>query len=221
MIYRPTNGPIAREALPFALIMAAVTVVVGFFLPWFSFIPAILFLYVLLFFRNPTRAPLAPLTPADVIAGADGKIVAAGIVPRADFPGGQALRIATFMSLFDVHVNWSPISGTVAGERHVLGKFLNAMDDKCAEENERKHLLLTEQSGHTCEVILVAGLVARRIVCPLAQGDPVTRGNKIGLIRFGSRVEIFLPANSELLVSVGQRARGGETLIARLPGQAG
>ena len=176
---------------------------------------AVLCVYVIWFFRNPER-----VTPADadaIVAPADGLVVAAGIVPCPDFEGGQALRVGVFMSLFNVHINWTPCAGTIERAQHFPGRFLNAMVDKAAEENERKVLLL-RRAGDNARVMvkLVAGLVARRIVCPLEAGDIVQTGEKTGLIRFGSRVEVLLPANARLCTAVGAKVRGGMTVVARL-----
>lgn len=216
MKYRAVSWPVAAEGLPFFAI-AAVPMIAAFAFG-FHFIGFILLLiaaYILFFFRNPQRPGTA--VRGAVISPADGKVVAAGIVPHPDFEDGQALRIAVFMSLFNVHVNWAPYSGAIEAADHHCGRFLNAMEDKCGDENERKVLLLRTPENLLVQVKLVAGLIARRIVCPLAKGDMVERGEKIGLIRFGSRVETILPANSRLRVSVGMMVRGGETLIADLP----
>ncbi|MGI8905623.1 MAG: phosphatidylserine decarboxylase family protein [Candidatus Sumerlaeaceae bacterium] len=216
MNYRPTNSPVASEAFPFAMPMLVITFV-AFALGWkivgvFAFF---LFVYVLAFFRNPER--YGTRNPNEVISGADGKIVAAGIIPHPDFPDGQCLRIAVFMSVFDVHVNWAPCAGEVTAATHHQGKFLNAMEDKCGEENERKVIVMRTPAGLPVVVKLVAGLVARRIVCPLERGDVLQKGDKIGLIRFGSRVEMLLPAACQLHVHAGQRVRGGESVVATLP----
>jgi phosphatidylserine decarboxylase len=213
--YRAVNGPIAREAWPF-FAAAVIPMLVAFFFR-FHIVGVILLLvavYILFFFRNPKRPGTA--VRGAVIAPADGKVVAAGVVANPDFDDGQALRIAVFMNLFNCHMNWAPYSGSVEAASHHCGRFLNAMEDKCAEENERKILLLRSPDNILIQVKLVAGLVARRIVCPLEKGDRVDRGDKIGLIRFGSRVETILPANAVLRVRVGEMVKGGETVIAEL-----
>lgn len=220
MNYRPSKFIIAREAWPFAIplaVLALLFAALGMEIVALLFI--IVFIYVLAFFRNPQRS--ATIThPDDVVCPADGKIVAAGIVPHPDFDGSQALRIAIFMNVFNVHVNWAPVSGRVSAAAHHCGRFLNAMQDKCADENERKVVDLRTADSTPVVVKLVAGLIARRIVCPLEEGDQVQRGDKIGLIRFGSRVEVFLPASSALHVQMGQFVRGGQTIIATLAASA-
>lgn len=216
MRYIPTNGPVAREAWPFTVppILVMLWCLVFGMYGW-AILLALAVVYVLYFFRNPDR-----LTPAGerlVIAPADGKIVAAGVVPHPDFEDGQALRIAIFMSLFDCHINWAPYNMQVDTADHFCGKFLNAMESKSCEENERKVLTGRAPGDVPIVVKLVAGLVARRIVCPIAAGDQLERGDKIGLIRFGSRVETLLPANALLHVQVGEKVRGGESVLATLP----
>lgn len=216
MRYTSTQGPVAREAWPFVLPPVLVMlwcIVLGMY-AW-AVVLALGSIYVGWFFRNPDRA-----TPAGerlVIAPADGKIVAAGVVAHPDFEGGQALRIAIFMSLFDCHMNWAPYDMRIEKAEHLCGSFLNAMESKSSEENERKILTGRAPGNLPMIVKLVAGLVARRIVCPIAAGDQVERGEKIGLIRFGSRVEILLPAGALLHVQVGEKVRGGESVLATLP----
>lgn len=215
MNYQPSSFPIASEAWPF-VVPVVFAMVLSFFFGWTWWAVALLLVagYIVYFFRNPERS--GPYRGDAVVAPADGKIVSAGIVSHPDFENGQALRIAIFMSLVDVHVNWSPVSGEVTSAEHYPGKFLNAMNDKCGDENERKILKMTTPDGVNVIVKLVAGLVARRIVCPVDKGDTLRRGEKVGLIRFGSRVETFLPAGSSLQVGNGMMVRGGETVIALL-----
>jgi len=216
MNYRSTKGPVAGEAFPFALPLAALTLT-AFALDWdvLGVICMALLVFVLAFFRNPER--YHQQLQGAVISGADGKVVAAGLMPHEEFPGGQCLRIAIFMSVFDCHINWSPVAGKVLKATHHTGCFINAMHDKCAEENERKIIVMQTDSGHRVEVKLVAGLVARRIVSPIAASDELKQGEKIGLIRFGSRVEILVPAESALHVRPGMMIRGAETIVATLP----
>ncbi len=216
MNYAPSSAAIAREAWPFAVPLLLLTALCTL-LPakLVALVPLVLATYVLWFFRNPDRT--IPAREGAVICPADGKVVAAGIVPAEGFPGGQALRIGIFMSLFNVHVNWAPVSGKILSAVHHPGRFLNAMDDKSSEENERKILEISGPDGERVVLKLVAGLVARRIVSPLETGDTLAAGEKIGLIRFGSRAEVLLPATSRLKVSLGDRVRGGTTIVAILP----
>jgi phosphatidylserine decarboxylase len=216
MKYADSKSPVAREAHPFffPLLLAALATLL---LQWYAWalLLLILALYVLWFFRNPQRTP-ASASALAVISPADGKITAIGLVPAEGFDDGQALRIAVFMSLFNVHMNWSPMSGTITSDKYFPGKFLNAMDDKAGDENERKILHLRTTQGKNIIIKLIAGLVARRIVSPVKSGDDLKQGEKIGLIRFGSRVEVLLPSDSELKVSLGEMVQGGHTLLAIL-----
>lgn len=217
MNYRATKGPVAAEAFPFAMPLGALAIT-SFALDFdvFGVFFMIALVFVLAFFRNPERYHKS--SPGAVLSGADGKVVAAGLVPNDEFPGGQCLRIAVFMSVFDCHINWSPVAGRVLKATHYRGCFINAMHDKCADENERKVIVLEAEGGNRVEVKLVAGLVARRIVSPIDGGDQLSQGEKIGLIRFGSRVEILVPADSALHVRPGMMIRGAETVVATLPG---
>lgn len=221
MNYRATKGAVAAEAFPFAMPLAALTITLfaldlGPFGNFLGVLCMAALVFVLAFFRNPERYFTA--VPGEVISGADGKVSAAGLMAHEGFPGGQCLRIAVFMSVFDCHINWSPVAGKVVHAAHTPGKFLNAMHDKCADENERKLLVIETDAGHRVEVKLVAGLIARRIVSPIATGDVLKQGEKIGLIRFGSRVEILLPGDSVLHVRPGMMIKGSETVVATLPG---
>lgn len=195
----------------------AALVITAFALEWnvFGVLLMMALVFVLAFFRNPER--YFKRIPGAVFSGADGRVDAAGIMAHDEFPGGQCLRIAVFMSVFDCHINWAPVSGKIISAVHHPGLFMNAMHDKCADENERKVIVLQTDDGHRVEVKLIAGLVARRIVCPLEAGDEIRQGDKIGLIRFGSRVEVLLPAESALHVRPGMMIKGSETLIATLP----
>jgi phosphatidylserine decarboxylase len=220
MRYRDNRFPVAREAWPFALPLLIAAALAAFaHMPIVSVSLGVVTVAVLAFFRNPARR--TPEEALVIVAPADGKVVAAGIVECPDFPDGQALRIGVFMSLLDVHMNWTPCAARVLKAEHYPGRFLNAMEDKASVENERKVLLMEHDGGANVIVKLVAGLVARRIVCPAQPGDVFAAGEKIGLIRFGSRVEVLLPAASELKVGLNARVRGGETIIARIPGASG
>jgi phosphatidylserine decarboxylase len=170
------------------------------------------------FFRAPHRIP--PQDPGLAVAPADGTVC--GIEP-APAPAELGLgrrprpRISVFLSIFDVHVQRSPVDGAVRRVVHRPGKFLSADLDKASEANERTCLLLHSATGHDVAVVQIAGLVARRIVCSVAPGDALRTGDTYGLIRFGSRVDLYLPPGSAVLVRPGQRTIGGETPLARMP----
>lgn len=173
------------------------------------------------FFRAPRRVP-PPLTGV-VLAAADGTVATIGDVvppPELDLPRVPAPRVSVFLSVLDVHVQRIPADGRVLAVEYRPGAFLSADLDKASEDNERNALLLETTAGIKIGVVQIAGLLARRIVCDVAPGDHVAAGETYGLIRFGSRVDTFLPAGSQVTVAVGQRTIGGETVLAQLPGGA-
>lgn len=220
MKYSATH-PIASEALPFLTIALALALVFlgcgAFFDSLIGYILSVFFLlaagYIAWFFRHPQRQ--FQRSPAHLLAPADGTVTAVGIVPHPSFPDGQAVRVAIFMSLFNVHINWSPCDGVVEKTEYFPGKFLNAMDDKASDENERKILYLRCRNEDPVIVKLVAGLVARRIVSPLETGDELEQGETIGLIRFGSRVEILAPIHYRPLVKKGEKVRGRISVLMK------
>jgi phosphatidylserine decarboxylase len=170
------------------------------------------------FFREPKR--VAPTRPGLVVAAADGgvsHVVLAEPPAELGLPPGERLRISVFLSVFDVHVQRTPVSGVVTRAVYKAGKFLSADLDKASEDNERNSLLLTTENGTEVVVVQIAGLIARRIVCQVAEGDKVTVGDTYGLIRFGSRVDVYVPVDAKVLVEPGQRTIGGETVLAELP----
>jgi len=182
---------------------------------------AFLTLGVAAFFRDPIR-----VTPRDdslVIAPADGLVtMIQPVVPPAELDilgTTRLIRVAIFMSVFDVHVNRTPIQGIIRRVVYISGKFLNADLDKASEENERQHLVVEGKDGRLIGFTQIAGLVARRIVAFVKEGDMVAPGQRVGLIRFGSRVDVFLPADTACQVILGQRTVAGETIIGRIGGE--
>lgn len=170
------------------------------------------------FFRDPHRVP--PTRSGVVLAAADGTVcVIADVVPplELDLPRAPAPRVSVFLSVLDVHVQKVPLHGRVIAVEYRPGTFLSADLDKASEDNERNALLLEATDGSRVGVVQIAGLLARRIVCDVCPGDEVAAGETYGLIRFGSRVDTYLPAGSAVMVSVGQRTVGGETVLAELP----
>lgn len=171
-----------------------------------------------LFFRHPSRVP--PSSPGVVVAPADGTVVLVdeAVPPRELGLGTEPLpRVSTFLSVFDVHVQRIPITGTVEAVEHTPGKFLSADLPEASEANERTCLRLRTEADESIGVVQIAGLIARRIVCDVAPGDAATIGDTYGLIRFGSRVDVYFPAGTPAQVAVGQRTVGGETVLAGLP----
>ncbi|MBM3512237.1 MAG: phosphatidylserine decarboxylase [Alphaproteobacteria bacterium] len=167
------------------------------------------------FFRDPDR--VTPARDGLVISPADGivqMIVDAAPPPELGMDPTPRTRISVFMSVFDCHVNRAPIAGSVVKEEYTPGKFLNATLDKASEDNERQALLFKTESGADYAMVQIAGLVARRIRCDARAGQQVVAGQRVGLIRFGSRVDVYLPAGVAPLVAVGQKAVAGETVLA-------
>jgi phosphatidylserine decarboxylase len=173
--------------------------------------------WIAYFFRDPAR--VTPLREGLVVAPADGRISAIERVrPPTELGLGEAqrLRVSIFLSVFDVHINRSPVAGRIARSIYVPGSFLNAALDKASEENERRGLVIATAGDSEIAVVQIAGLIARRIVTFVSEGDSVGVGERFGLIRFGSRVDLYLPPGRGALVAVGQRAIGGETVLADL-----
>ena len=170
------------------------------------------------FFRHPPRTP--PTRPGVVVAPADGLVC---LVENAELPaelgrpGPPVPRISIFLSLLDAHVQRTPVGGEVLAVEHRPGRFHSADLAAASEDNERNSVLIRTPEGHEVAVVQIAGLIARRIVCDIRAGESVGIGQTYGLIRFGSRLDTYLPAGSELLVEPGQRALAGETVLARLP----
>jgi phosphatidylserine decarboxylase len=209
------NGFIAREGFPFIIPLAGATLlafVVGF--KGVSLVLLVVTLFVVWFFRNPQRN--TPEKEGLVISPADGRVIRIEETTSDEQPGRTFQKISIFMNVFNVHVNRIPCSGEVRFIRYREGKFLSANLDKASKLNERNAVLLQTSDGLEIMTVQIAGLIARRIVCWLKEGMQVTRGERFGLIRFGSRVEVFLPLGSTLLVRVGEKVRAGETPIGEL-----
>ena len=211
---RTTNSPIALEAIPF-MVGAALLTVAAFFI-WKPL--ALFFLtvtcFVAFFFRNPERH--TPTDESAVIAPADGVVIYLGEA-KEEHLNMEMLKISIFMNIFNVHVNRIPLSGEVCSVRYKPGKFLSADLDKASALNERNTVLIRTEDGREIRVVQIAGLIARRIVCWLKEGMKVTKGERFGLIRFGSRVELFIPLGTMLRVKKGDKVRAGETPIGELP----
>ncbi len=207
---------IISEGFPFIIPLGVVTViafVAGF--TWIAVPLLFLTMFVICFFRNPERA--TPENPLQIISPADGMVIGIEEVASDEHSERSLLKISIFMNVFNVHVNRIPFSGEVLSVRYKPGKFLSANLDKAAALNERNTILIRTEDGREIRVVQIAGLIARRIVCWLKEGMKVTRGERFGLIRFGSRVELFLPLGSILLVKKGDKVRAGETPIGELP----
>ena len=211
-----------REGQKFVAIAAIATLLVGFGLGWttLAWLLAGLTIWVAAFFRDPVR--VTPADPAAIVSPADGlvSLIAEVPVPRQLAGAGgigdaTMMRVSVFMSVFDVHINRAPLAGTVRRVVYVPGKFLNADLDKASDDNERQYFIVEGADGTAVGFTQIAGLVARRIMRFVQEGDVVRAGQRIGLIRFGSRLDVYVPAGHTIQVAVGQRAIAGETVIAR------
>ena len=207
--------PIHRAGWPFIGLFAGASVVSGAVFPPLGFAGLLLTAWCVYFFRDPDR--VTPERSGLIISPADGVVqMIDQAAPPEELEMGEGLRarVSVFMNVFDVHVNRIPLDGTIARTSYRPGKFLNASLDKASEFNERQSLRLTTADGHDIAFVQIAGLVARRILCHATQGQEFKAGERFGMIRFGSRVDVYLPVGVEPLVAVGQRSVAGETVIA-------
>jgi phosphatidylserine decarboxylase len=211
------------EGRKFVVIAGAITLAFWLVLGWdiMGWLAAGLTIWTAAFFRDPIRT--TPATEGLVIAPADGLVtMITNVPPPRELQGEDGLaadpvvRVSIFMSVFDVHINRTPIAGTILKVVYIAGKFLNADLDKASEDNERQHILVEGADGTRVAFTQIAGLVARRIVPWIKPGDRVVTGQRIGLIRFGSRVDVYLPAGTSSQVLLGQRTIAGETIVARI-----
>jgi phosphatidylserine decarboxylase len=205
---------IAREGWPFVAISVAAALVVALVFGWGWSSPLwLVVLFILQFFRDPAREITDE--PRAVLAPADGRVVA---VEKARDPWLErdALKISVFMNVFNVHSNRSPIDGTVKKRWYHAGSFINAALDKASTENERNALWLRTRDGQDVTCVQIAGLVARRILCYVDAGAELARGERYGFIRFGSRVDVYLPLDAQAGVALGEKAVAGVTILARL-----
>lgn len=206
---------VAPEGWPFILVAWTAVALLGFAEAW---IPLVLLLpiavWVVMFFRDPIRH--GPADPLAIVAPADGRIVSIITIDEPTFLQGPATRVAIFMNVFNVHVNRYPVTGCVAFRNYQPGRFVHAASEKASSDNEQSNIGVEATNGRGRVLIRqIAGLVARRIVTDHGEGREVTRGDRLGVIRFGSRVDLFLPPQADLQVAVGDRSTAGETIIAR------
>jgi phosphatidylserine decarboxylase len=215
--FRYVFSPPHPAARPF-LVIGAILVLAGLiFASWLAWIGVVFILFCLYFFRDPERFP--PPRSTALLAPADGHIVSIALAappPELGLGIMPRWRVAIFLSVLDVHVNRMPADGTVTRIAYRHGKFLSANLDKSAEENERNALAIRLPDGREIAVVQIAGLIARRILCDVKEGDHVQAGGRFGIIRFGSRTDLYLPAGVLPLVSEGQTMIGGESVIAEL-----
>jgi phosphatidylserine decarboxylase len=206
---------IAREGWPYIAGLLALAALFGALrLVWPAALFGALGLFTAFFFRDPER--VVPENPKLVLSPADGRVVKLGPAPEGNPLGPGAQQVSIFLSVFDVHVNRAPIGGRIARVDYSPGEFLPAFDDKASLRNEQNSVLL-EQDGTRVAFKQIAGLIARRIVFRKRVGESVARGERIGMIKFGSRVDLFVPERARMRVALGDRVMGGASVVAELP----
>jgi phosphatidylserine decarboxylase len=204
---------VAKEGWPFLAIAVAVSIAATWYGGWWSAPLWIVAVFILQFFRDPGRE--VPHGDGLVLAPADGRIVVVGRA-RDDYLGRDALKISVFMNVFNVHSNRASVAGRVEGIWYFPGKFVNADLDKASTENERNAVHLRTANGADVTLVQVAGLIARRILCYARQGDTLAAGDRYGFIRFGSRVDVYLPLDATPSVAIGDKVSATSTVLAKL-----
>ena len=205
---------IAKEGWPFLALSVGVALVATYFIGWLSTPFWLIALFILQFFRDPPRE--VPAGENLVLCPADGRVIVVGAA-RDPYLGRDTMKISVFMNVFNVHSNRSPIDATVENAWYHPGSFVNAALDKASADNERSALHLRTAAGRDVTCVQVAGLIARRILCYVAKGDRLARGQRYGFIRFGSRVDVYLPPGSKARVSIGDKVKATSTILAELP----
>lgn len=210
-------APVHRDGHKFVGIAAVAALAFLLIWPPLGWVLVVLALFVAYFFRDPER--VTPLREGLVVSPADGRVSSIEVVrPPVELGLGDDMRqrVSIFLSVLDVHINRAPVAGTIKRSVYVPGAFVNAALDKASEQNERRSLVIEQADGTEIAVVQIAGLIARRIVTFKGEGQSVGVGERFGLIRFGSRVDVYLPTGRTSLVAVGQTTIGGETIIADL-----
>jgi phosphatidylserine decarboxylase len=213
----PLLAPIRREGWPFIAVGVVLTVLLAVFSSFLGWIAALITAWCAFFFRDPER--VTPSRDGLVISPADGVVTLiepAVPPPELDMGPNPRPRVSVFMNVFDVHVNRAPVSARITQVAYRRGRFVNASFDKASDDNERQSFRLEMADGQDVAMVQIAGLVARRIVSWVGEGDQVAVGSRVGMIRFGSRVDVYLPPGAAPLVVEGQRAIAGETVLADL-----
>jgi phosphatidylserine decarboxylase len=211
-MHKPSIG-LSLEGMPFIFLTTVATLTFAVLDCWFmaTLLLVVLFL-VLNFFRDPER--VVPQEPGVAVSPADGKVIKVETM-RDPLTGEDRTAVCVFMNVFNVHVNRMPVAGRVARISYFGGKFLNASFDKASADNERNAVLVEDAEGKTWTVVQIAGLIARRIICWAEEGDSLVRGQRFGLIKFGSRVDLYLPNDYESTVRVGEKVFAGQSVLAR------
>lgn len=209
---KPSIG-LSLEGLPFIFFTAMATLTFALLDCWFmATVLLVALFFVLNFFRDPER--VVPQEPGVAVSPADGKVIKVETM-RDPMTGEDRTAVCVFMNLFNVHVNRMPVAGRIARISYFGGKFLNASFDKASTDNERNSLLIEDGDGRSWTMVQIAGLIARRIICWGEEGDSLGRGQRFGLIKFGSRVDLYLPAEYEPTVRIGDKVFAGQSILAR------
>jgi phosphatidylserine decarboxylase len=210
-----TAFPVAKPGYPFIFAAAFATAVFAMLeiviLALFGLVATVFIVY---FFRDPDRA--VPASPTAVVAPADGKVIGIEKVDGGAYFDGECCKLSIFMSVFNVHVNRVPLDGVVRKIGYHPGKFVAANRDKASSDNERNAVYIETRTGKAATVVQIAGLVARRIICKLTEGDTIVKGQRFGMICFGSRVDLYLPPEFDATVAVGDTVRSGATILGEL-----
>jgi len=186
------------------------------FVHYFLYAAGFVFMFLVIrFFRFPGRK--APPVPGGIYSGADGKVVAIEKVEENEYFKAERMQVSVFMSIFDVHINWCPMAGEITYRKHHQGKHLVAFNPKSSLVNEHTSFVVKDDAGREVMMRQIAGAVARRIICKPILGQHLSQAEMIGMIKFGSRVDLMLPPDADILVKIGDKVRGAKTLIARLP----
>ncbi|BBO79586.1 phosphatidylserine decarboxylase proenzyme [Desulfosarcina ovata subsp. sediminis] len=209
-----TAFPVAKAGYPFIFASAFATAVFALLGVGFLAILGLLVTgFICFFFRDPDR--LVPGEAGAIVSPADGKVIKVEPVAQTPYFEGACIRVSVFMSIFNVHVNRAPHEGTIRQVSYHPGKFFSANLDKASADNEHNALLLESPDGKPVGVVQIAGLVARRIICRVQAGDSIGRGQRFGLICFGSRLDVYLPVDTEILVAVGEKVQAGTTILGK------
>ena len=211
-MYKPSIG-LSLEGLPFIFFTTVATLTFALLDCWFvATVLLVALFFVLNFFRDPER--VVPQEPGVAVSPADGKVIKVETM-RDPMTGEDRTAICVFMNVFNVHVNRMPVAGRIARISYFGGKFLNASFDKASTDNERNSLLIEDGDGRSWTMVQIAGLIARRIICWGEEGDSLGRGQRFGLIKFGSRVDLYLPVEYEPIVRIGDKVFAGQSILAR------
>ncbi|MGI6120330.1 MAG: phosphatidylserine decarboxylase family protein [Desulfosporosinus sp.] len=205
--------PISRDAWLYLAVLALLIIIAYWIKPWWAVLPSILFLFILFFFRNPERD--IPMDELSLVSPADGVVMDVERVFEDQFINGESIRVRIFLSIFDVHINRSPMAGEVVFRAYRPGQMIPAFKSHASELNEKNYVGIQNRYVQIL-VTQVTGFIARRIVCWVNKGDKVVKGERFGLIKFGSCSEVFVPINVDIKVSPGDKVRAGVSTIGRV-----